>query len=350
VAEHESPRISYEDVRVGPLMPIPPLLAEFGLDPARVIGDTGLDVRAFDDPENCLSFDALGRLLETCVDVTGCAHFGLLIGKRFELGALGVLGALMSNCPTLREALRMATRHLDLHDRGAVSLALDLGHSRSALGYSLIGGKTPASAQILDGALAMQVRLLRTLCGPSFKPLLVQLAHKRPAALAPFREHFGPNLEFDARLSAIVFASRWLDHPIAGADPAAYAAIVAAIGAHESRDARAFSGEVRRAVYAMIFADSASAASLARLFGMHERTLRRRLAQEGVTVRGLVSGVRRELAHQLLRDTALPVSEIAAILGYSGLPVFGRAFRSWSAMNPRAWRAAFAAPAKRGAA
>lgn len=338
----DAARISFDDVRVGPLLPIPSLLGEFGLDPEQVIGEVGIDPRVFADPENRLTFESLGRLLEACVDATGCAYFGLLIGARFELRTLGVLGALMANCPTLRDALRMATRHLDLHDRGAVSLTLDLGDSRSALGYSLIGGRTRASAQILDGALAMQLRLLRMLCGPSFKPVLVRLAHKRPAVLVPFRRHFGPKLEFDSPLSAIVFESRWLDHAIAGADPAAYAAIVEAIDAHESLEARAWAHQVRRAIYAMIFTGSASAARLARLFGMHERTLRRRLGHEGATVRGLVSGVRRDLAQQLLSETRLPVSEIAAILGYSDLPVFGRAFRSWSAMSPREWRSAYA--------
>ncbi len=93
----------------------------------------------------------------------------------------------------------------------------------------------------------------------------------------------------------------------------------------------------------MLFSASASTASLANLFNMHERTLRRRLGAEGATVRELVSDVRQELARHLLRDTTLPVSEIAAVLRYSDVAVFSRAFRSRSGLSPSEWRALHAA-------
>jgi AraC-like DNA-binding protein len=87
-----------------------------------------------------------------------------------------------------------------------------------------------------------------------------------------------------------------------------------------------------------MFTGSASAANLTRLFNLHERTLRRRLAKEGATLRSLASEARRELAYHLLRDTDLPVSDIAAILRYSDVSVFARAFRRWSRTSPRQWR------------
>ena len=335
-------RDAYRDVRVGPLLAIPPLLSEHGLDPALVLAQVGLDARLFDDPENRMSFGVLGRLLETCVKRTGCRHFGLLIGQRFDLHSLGVLGELMRHCPTLRDALRLAALHLELHDRGAVSVTVDLGDGTSALGYALFEGRTPAAEQILDGAIAMQYLLLRKLCGPSWKPALVQLSHSRPAKVAAFQKHFRAPLEFDAPVSGIVFASRWLDHPIAGADPAAFAVIAKAIESDASQHPMPFVTQVRRALYAMLFTASASSTSLARLFNMHERTLRRRLEEEGVTVRGLVSEARRELAHHLLRDTDMPVSEISAVLRYSDVTVFARAFRGWSNISPREWRAKYA--------
>ena len=52
----------------------------------------------------------------------------------------------------------------------------------------------------------------------------------------------------------------------------------------------------------------------------------------------LIDEVRYDVARQLLRDTALPVAEIAAALDYSGSAVFDRAFRRWSGMSPSAWR------------
>jgi AraC-like DNA-binding protein len=331
------------DLRVGPLRPIPVILAEHGVDPVPVLASVGLHPRLFDDPDNCLSFNTLGHLLESCVKATQCRHFGLLIGMRFTLDSLGILGEVLRNAPTLRDALRLVTLNIDLHDRAAAALTLDLGNSQAALGYSIFEGGTPAADQILDGVAAIHFRILRELCGPSWKPLWIQLSHRRPRSVAPFREFFGPNLEFDTWISGVAFDSRWLDHRIAGADPAAHAAIVARIGAMRTRQRAPFANEVRRAIHAMLFGGSASTVSLANLFNVHERTLRRRLGAEGTTVRELVGDVRQELARHLLRDTALPVSEIAAVLRYSDVTVFSRAFRNRSQMSPSEWRSRYAA-------
>ena len=261
-----------------------------------------------------------------------------MVGERFTLDSLGILGKLMRNSPTLRDALRLAMKHIELHDRGAVSLTLDLGNSQAALGYSLFDGDTPAADQILDGAIAIHYQIFRELCGRSWKPLTVQLSHRRPRSIGQLRRFFGPNLKFDTRISAVVFDARWLDHRIAGADPAAYSAIIDTITAMEAREQAPFARQVRRAIHAMLFTGSASTASLSNLFDLHERTLRRRLSAEGETVRGLLSEVRHEIADHLLRNTTLPVSEIAAVLRYSDVPVFSRAFRSRSHMTPSEWR------------
>ena len=333
-----APSTPFGDVRVGPVLAIPLVLAEHGVDPARVLAGIGLDVRVFEDPENRVSFGDLGRLLDACVKETHCPHFGLLLGQRFTLDSLGALGRLIRNAPTLRDALRMAALHLHIHDRGAVSVTLDFGVGLSALGYSLFAGKTPAAEQILDGSIAIHHVLLRELCGRRWKPVRVQLSHSRPENVAPFQRFFDAPLEFDAQLSAIVFESSWLDHRIDGADADAFAAIIRAIEADPSQPGSSFANHVRRSLHAMIFTGSASSANVAHLFGMHERTLRRRLQGEGATVRGLVGEVRRELAHHLLRATDLPVSEVASILCYSDVAVFSRAFRGWSKSSPHEWR------------
>ena len=337
-----APPTAHGDVRVGPLLAIPALLREYGIDPSLVLAQIGLDACIFEDPDNRISFDALGRLLETCVKRTGCRHFGLLVGRRFELHALGVLGQLMRNSPTLRDALRLASLHLELHDRGAISLGLDLGGGESVLGYSLFVAKTPAAEQILDGAIAMQYLLLRELCGPSWKALRVQFSHRRPSDIAPFRKCFRARLEFDAPISGIVFLSKWLNHAIDGANPDSFAVISRAIESDQSHRMMPFAMQVRRALQAMILTGSTSSVDLARLFNVSERTLRRRLAEEGLAVRDLVGETRRNLANQLLRDSDLPVSEIAEVLSYSDATVFARAFRGWSKMSPREWRARYA--------
>jgi AraC-like DNA-binding protein len=73
---------------------------------------------------------------------------------------------------------------------------------------------------------------------------------------------------------------------------------------------------------------------------MHKRTLNRRLAEFDLTFAKVLAEVRFQLARQLLRETDLPLVEIAATLNYTDSSTFSRAFRSWAGTTPSAWRQA----------
>lgn len=329
---------SRAEVRVGPIQPLADLLREHGLKPDEVLASVGLPTTILDDPENWISFSHLSNLLQACSALPGASNCGLQVGSRFRLDSLGLLGQLMKNSPTLRDALRLGALHLNLHDRGALSLTLDLGDEFSALGYALFDGTLGAAEEILDGAIAMQFLLLRELCGPEWKPAVVQFSHRPPADITALRNFFGPRIEFNAQLSANVFESRWLDQPIRGASHETYAALMAEVAGHEEQSSLSFTEQVRRSIYAMTITGTAKEGNLSRLFGLNERTFRRRLEEEGSSLRALLSTVRREWSRHLLSDTELPVSEIAWILGYSDPTVFARAFRTWTACSPSEWR------------
>jgi tungstate transport system substrate-binding protein len=60
---------------------------------------------------------------------------------------------------------------------------------------------------------------------------------------------------------------------------------------------------------------------------------------EGKGLQRLLNQTRFEVARQLLRNTRLPVAEIAATLQYADANAFSRAFRQWAKCSPSAWRA-----------
>ena len=67
--------------RVASTLALQPLLHEFGIDLAQVLAPSGLPDDLFNHPDNLIPFRQGSRLLGLCVDRTGCAHFGLLIGR-----------------------------------------------------------------------------------------------------------------------------------------------------------------------------------------------------------------------------------------------------------------------------
>lgn len=81
-----------------------------------------------------------------------------------------------------------------------------------------------------------------------------------------------------------------------------------------------------------------TSAALAAEFGLSEATLRRRLQQEGTSLRSLLTDVRMTHAMQLLQCSRLPVSEIAASTGFESQSRFAIRFRHRFGFPPTAVR------------
>ena len=333
------PAAAAGEVRIGPVAAIPDVLRKLGFTPSLPFVRAGVPLSTFKNPENRIDFEALGRLFSECSTLTGYGHFGLLVGECFELDGLGAIGYLMRNSTTVGEALRALLMHLCLHDRGAVPILINLDESHVLLGYSIYRHGTPGTAHLYDVAIAIGYRALKEICGATWRPLRVQFSHVRPKDQRPYRRLFGPNVRFDAEVSGIVFAASWLDHAIAGADPNLRELVMQAINQTGANSSMSFVDVVRGALHQMVLSGTSSAENVALLFGMHERTLRKRLTAERTSLQQLVNQTRFELAKQLLENTELPLSEIASALRYADSAVFSRAFRSWSKTSPREWRA-----------
>ena len=326
------------DVRIGPLMAVPDVLTDLGVTPRRAFARAGMNLRQFRNPESRIPFEALADLLSLCADLTGCGHFGLLVGERFRLQALGDIGHLMRNSATVGDALRALLLHLHLHDRGAVPVLLEPEPSKVLLGYSAYGQGASSTAQIYDAAIAIGYRALQELCGPSWSPTRVQFSHVRPTDSSAFRRVFRTRLRFDAATCGVVFASSWLEQPIAGTDPALRHKLNRVIAHVKVQAAMNFAEQVECALPQFVINGATSADHVARFFGIHTRTLRKRLRAEGTHLQKLVDQTRFGLARQLLRETELAVSEIAAALHFSDPNVFSRAFRNWAGASPKQWR------------
>jgi AraC-like DNA-binding protein len=74
--------------------------------------------------------------------------------------------------------------------------------------------------------------------------------------------------------------------------------------------------------------------------GMSDRTLQRRLTDEGASFKQLLAQTRHERALAYLADPSLEIKEVAFLVGYEDQNSFYRAFRSWEGETPANWRVA----------
>ncbi len=324
-------------LRIGATMALPAILRDLGADPARMLAEVSLDAHLFDNPDNRIAYVARSRLIAHCVARTGCGHLGLLIGQQNDLQSLGLIGLLAKYSPDVRTALRSVVNFLHLHVRGATT-HLETSPDSANLSYEIYQPGAEATDQIGDGALATIYNMMRSLCGPGWKPTEVRFAHREPDDALPFRNFFRAPLVFNAEKNAVVFAADWLNHRLPAADPELHGLLLKQVDALEARYGDDLPGQVRAVLRTALLTGYASADQIAALFSIHSRTLNRRLHAFGTNFQSLVDESRFEIARQMLEDSRMDISQIALTLDYADASAFTRAFRRWSGATPAQWR------------
>ena len=329
-------------LRVQPIHGLLQLLADHGVDTDNVIRSIGCDPAVFKNPENTIEFTAVGKLLVQAATVTNLPYPGLEFGRKAGLDVLGPLGTTIRLAPDLGTALRALILYFHLHDRGAMP-SLWEAKDRAMFGYTLYCPDVQGVDHIYDAALAISYNVLSELIGKSWRSIEVHMFRKPPEDMTSFVDHFQTRLRFRMEHAAIVFPTSYLTKALPTADPAGYVNALHDLDSLESNsDNRLYKNKVRRVLYRKFIGgrdlDGINLTTIANLFGIHPRTLNRRLRSEGETFNNLLHETRYSIAQQLLRDTDLHISEIALVLGYAESASFIHAFTRWSGTTAKVWR------------
>lgn len=335
----DPPPVAQGSQRVDAVMQLPTVLRDLGLDPRITLAEGGLDPGVFDHPANEIPTASLGRVTLIAAARSGCANLGLLVGQRSGLVSLGLVGALARHSPDVGTALRQLSAHLHLRDGGAVAPLL-VSDGVASFGYEIHQPYVEGGDQLCDGALAVEMNILRTLCGRGWRASEVHFAHRAPADLRPYRRFFEAPLHFDAERTALLFPATWLERRTAGADPIRFRELESRVDTLEQRASADLVAGLRRMLRLTLLAGGGSVDEVAERLSLHRRTLNRRLRSRGTSVHRLVEEVRSEIARQLVANTGMLLTEIAATLGYADASSFTHAFRRWTGSAPNAWRKA----------
>jgi AraC-like DNA-binding protein len=261
----------------------------------------------------------------------------LLVGERAGPSSLGVAGFLLSSAPDVGTALRALVLHLDLHDQGGVP-TLHISGDTTHLGSAIILPGVDAAEQVCDISIAIGCNIMRGLCSKGWNPTEVLLSTRQPRNLAPYRRFFRAPIRFNADHNAVVFPTHWLDHTVPGADALLHRHLEQeAAELHKLRNTDIVNC-LRRLLRKSLATRQCTASAIARQLNIHERTLNRRLREEGTSFRHELDVIRSEIARQFLAESAIPIARIAAALNYTDASAFNRAFKRWTGTTPTQWR------------
>lgn len=321
-------------------------LEAIALDPQDVCVAAGTSPSIADDADSRVPLDVLHALWGVVHARRPLPGLGLGWARHYAPGDYGLVGFICVTAATLREGIRQLVRYSRLWTDSPVMLfddtAIVLRHISPSL--DCVGRRLAtesALAELLHGARVLTER-------PDLTPAAIEIGHSAPDDTATHRAFFGVQPMFGAPRTAIVFSPETLETPLRRADPKLGAFLCELGNAALARrdDPDSVVSRVRGCVAEMLASGVPDASEVARQLAMSERTLRRRLDEEGSGFRTIVDNTRAELARTYASDHRLTLGEIAFLLGYAEQSAFQRAFKRWTGQTPATWRAT-AASARR---
>lgn len=315
-------------------LPVGPLLARHLSQPQQL-----------DDPYAELELRRYVAIFEAAAALARDPFFGLRLAEEIEIEQFGPLGIVILAAPDLRRALRLWERYAVAWQSGT-AIEVAEGPELTECVYQIADPAIRPRRQDSEFTLALTCRLFRGLVGRSWAPAEVQLEHAAPAGLETvaarrlYHRAFGTKVEFGAAANRIVIDSRDLGLTGGGAPhfiaPFVEQMLRNLLSTKESPER--LSERVARLMRSRLGRLPVSATALAAELGLSPRTLQRRLAEEGSSLRALGRDCRRHLAETMLAEGDRQVTAIAHTLGYADTAVLTRAFKGWTGVTPRAFR------------
>ena len=317
-----------------------------GGEPRRLIERFQLPVGAETDPDVVLPLRTLHALLDEVERVTRDPFLGLHMAQSFPRGIYGIVEFIARNCATVREGLHRIVQYASLMTNRVTVTFEERGGAGGGVGiveHHIPGEPLATGRHSNEFFLCAIVLQARELSGARFAPTHVAFAHPRPADIGELVLQLGTSaIEFGTGKNRLELPGAVLEMPIRTADPA----LLSVLDREAANDLalrpapRAFMDEVRAAIEAQLAHSAPSLQAIARVVGTSERTLQRRLGEDGRSFRDVVDEVREKLARTYLNELGLSLGEVAYRLGYAEVSAFLRAFKRWTGLTPTQFRAA----------
>jgi AraC-like DNA-binding protein len=314
------------------------VVARAGLDRERLMNLASIDPARLDDLTQGFTFSEFAELAEKAIDATGDDALGLHVAELSSEAAFDVLAHLASHAPTLRNAISLCVQFHRLLIEGSAVVLREHGSSAS-LRIEFPRSTARADRMFAELALGGFVRLVRTFVGPDAPILVVSFEHPPPARPAHDRAYthaFGGAARFSQDHTGIEVPCELLDRPQLHQHPELYSVLHSQAAAKLDRlvHGERFADRVKTHLMALPSSRLTDMASVARDLALSERSLRRHLADEGVSYRSLVQTVLETRATQMLSDPNRSIQETAHAMGFSDVASFQRAFKRWKGITP----------------
>ncbi|MEH6591912.1 MAG: AraC family transcriptional regulator [Halioglobus sp.] len=320
------------------ILPVAQALRQHGVDAMELIESAGIDPAGVINPDRRISMDKMQLLLRLSVAETGDEAFGLLAAEHLQPQVLHSLGLAWLASDTVYDGLKRTVRFSTLMAT-TMDFRLEEEGNFVHLNVARVVDVDDFVFASLDFAVGLITRMCRLTLGEFLAPVQIKMARPMPIEPDRFESLLSSRIEFDSEVTRITWSRPDIMAPLATGDP-----MLARINDEQTQSylnsflAQSTSREVVGKIVEELPNGPPSQQQIAEAMHVSNRTLQRKLKEEGTSFMDLLQDTRLQLARRYLRRRDRSIVETAYLLGFSEPSTFSRAFKRWTGTAPADFR------------
>ncbi|MCZ0067281.1 AraC family transcriptional regulator ligand-binding domain-containing protein [Bacillus sonorensis] len=236
-----------------------------------------------------------------------------------------------------RDALKRMARYKQLCPPESLRITEEGEHCTIELEW--LNTEQAGPPMLVGITLAFLLELGRRGTGQPLTARLVEFSHSMGDVQA-LEAYFGCRIRIGANCNRLTLHRGDLDRPFVSYNAELLEILTPALdqSLDEQKHSLSITEMVKWIMKRSLTAGRPDIQTVASELGMSDRTLQRRLTDEGTSFKHLLTQVRHEQAREYLADPSLDIKEVAFLIGYEDQNSFYRAFRLWEGDTPSNWR------------
>jgi len=310
-----------------------------GVPVAPLLKNVGLTPEAIADSEERLSVQSQIKFLDEAAIALKDDCLGFTLAREHDPREIGLLYYVMASSQTLGDALKRVARYSQITNEALVVRYREGNRLIINLNYS--GVPRHSDRHQIEFCMFAVLRICRVLTGQNLVPQHFSIAHHRSGTNSEMSRFVGTTVQFGADTDEFALNANARELPLIQADPYLNDLLLKyceAALADRRGDTSQLRTRVENAISPLLPHGRVLVEDIARSLGMSERTLARKLSDEGLNFTEILQQLRRDLAVRYLDDPKLHVSKIAWLLGFREVSAFTHACKRWTGKTPSQMR------------